>query len=97
MLPAIEQNVDQTVPDLAGRSQRAAVETIGPHAAGVSDPPVDRLRQANAEPLHPARQRGRAVGLDEQVQVVRLDREMHDAEVCGGRAREAARIARKIR
>ncbi|HLY37825.1 MAG TPA: hypothetical protein VKU61_07305 [Candidatus Binatia bacterium] len=90
MLPAVEQNVDQTIPHLAGRPQRAAVEAIGPNSASASDPTVDRLREADAEPLHPARQCGCPVGLDEQVQVVRLHREMHDAEVCGRREHEPA-------
>ena len=50
-------------------------------AAGAAQAAVDSAGDADAEPLHPARERPLVVGLDDQVQVVTQDREMNDAEV----------------
>ena len=53
--------------------------------------PVHRPRDADLQPLEPAREAGAIVGLDEQVDVVGLDRELEHAEAAarGGGQRVA--------
>ena len=89
MLAPVQQHVDEAIAHLPRRPQRPAVVALRPHATPTPESPVDRFRQADAEPLHPPSERLRPLGLDEQVYVVRLDREMHDAKGRGGGGCEA--------
>jgi hypothetical protein len=60
---------------------------VHPHAAATAELSIDRLRQTNSEALHPPREGRSLVGLDEQVHMIRLDREVHDPKPegrCGG-------------
>jgi hypothetical protein len=81
MLPAVQQDVDERVPNLTRRSQRAAVISVGPDVPGTSEPAVDCLRESDPESLHPAYEGPRPVRLDQQMDVVRLHGELHDAKI----------------
>src|SRR5947208_10842265 len=59
VLAPVQQHVDEAVAHLPRRPQRSAVVALCPHAAPTAEPPVDRLRQADAEPLHPPSERPR--------------------------------------
>jgi hypothetical protein len=95
VLPPIEQYVDQTVPYLAPRAQRTGVIAVGPDFACAADCAVDRLREADAEPLQAPSERPRSVGLDGEMNVVRLHREVDDSELIARRRCETAAHYRK--
>src|SRR5690242_17408862 len=57
---------------------------VGPDPPGTCEHAVDRLREADAEPLHAASERAGSLGFDEEMHVVRMDAEVDDAKR-GGR------------
>jgi hypothetical protein len=54
----------------------------------LADRSVEVLGGRNLESLHPRRQRGLVIGFDDQVHVVVLDAEVHDAKVFATSGRE---------
>src|SRR5262252_2471064 len=54
---------------------------IGPHSPTPSNEPVDAPRDANGEPTHPARQRLLGACFNEQMDMVRLYRELGDSKL----------------
>ncbi len=56
------------------------MEAVGEHAAAQPEHPVHGSCEPRAERLHAARQIPRARGLDDRVQVIALNRVVHDAE-----------------
>jgi hypothetical protein len=54
----------------------ARVIAVAPHGPATAQHAVDRLRDANGQSLTATRQAARLVGLDEQVDVVRLNAEL---------------------
>ncbi|MDQ3032777.1 MAG: hypothetical protein M3Y87_10195 [Myxococcota bacterium] len=75
----------------SARTHRSLVIAIREHRPGPVDHTVDRARDAHAEPLDPAHQGRPALGLGDQVRVIALHREVHDAhaEAIGRRADRA--------
>ncbi len=54
---------------------------VGKDVAAVAERAMSRARHANREPLHPPREGLLVRGLDDQVKVIGLHREMHDTKV----------------
>jgi hypothetical protein len=81
VLAHVEQHVSQSIPDFARSTKRSDV--IAPE----QDPPSKAehamrcASYARGDRLHPASQRVLARRLDDQVQMVALDRELGDAEL----------------
>jgi hypothetical protein len=76
MLRPILQHIEQRGSSLTGRLQLVRVVPIQEDAPLPVQGAIHRARHANGESLHPARKRTRIAGLDDQVQMVRLKREM---------------------
>ena len=81
MLPEIHQHVHDGVAGLARRGQRAGVVTVAPHGALAGEGVVDCVGRPDGEATRSAGQRPLILGLDHEMQVVALDREVHDPEV----------------
>jgi hypothetical protein len=64
------------------------VVAVGPDLTAAPENTVDGLREADSEPLHRAAER--LVRFDHQVNVIRLYREVHDAERVRGSGRKRA-------
>ena len=63
---------------------------IRPNPPDTSEVAIDRLRETDAESLHPAADGMCPVGLDQEVNVVRLHRKVNDAKVAARACGEAA-------
>jgi phage protein D len=74
------KHVDQRRAHLARRAQRAGVVAVAEDTTGATQKPVERSRDAHEQSLHAARERAPVGGLDDQVQVVRLDRMVNQAQ-----------------
>jgi hypothetical protein len=88
VLAKVEQDVNETVPNLARRRQRAGVIAAVPDLAGAPQSPVDRAGGSRGEAVQPADERVSRRGLDDEVDVIGLNREMRDAKIASVRARE---------
>jgi hypothetical protein len=72
MLASVVQDVDERVPDLAGRPERASMVAIAPDASMSAQGAIDRLCQADRKALDAAGESCGVVRFDEQVHVVVL-------------------------
>jgi hypothetical protein len=68
------------MPDLLGRAQRDGVIALREHLARTSEQPVDPHRDPDGEPAGAARQALLPGRLDDHVQVIRLDRVLHETK-----------------
>ena len=80
VLARVREDVDQRVAHHARRPQRTRVVTVAPDGAVATHRTVRGERAADRESAHAARELDGGVRLDDQVQVVGLDGEVHDAE-----------------
>jgi hypothetical protein len=78
MLSKVQQHVGETKAHLARRRERPGVVASAPYRAGAMGGPVHRQRAADRESVQTASQSAVRIGLDDQVQVVRLHRELND-------------------
>jgi len=76
MFAPILQDIDHGVPDLAWRPQCSRVEAICPDAPTPRENPVHTLRDADGEPLKPARERAHVQRFDEEMNVIALHGEV---------------------
>jgi len=74
VLRHVLEHVDQGVADLARGGQRPGVITIAPHSASASEGAIDGARHADGEAAEPIGQARPVVGLDDQVEMIRLGR-----------------------
>src|SRR5262249_53960382 len=79
MFPVLK-HVDDCMPGRARRRESARVVAFGEYSAAAAQDAVNRAGEPNREPLEAARENIGVVGLDQQVDVIGLHREMHDAE-----------------
>jgi hypothetical protein len=80
MLSEILQDVDQGVPHFARCPECAGMEAVCPNLSAAADGPIDRLRDADGEPLHAATQGDEAVAFDQQMDVIALHAEVDDSK-----------------
>lgn len=80
MLSKVEEHVDQGQAHLTRRAQGVGVVALVPDGAAATAGAVDGLGAANGEALQAAHKRLGVVGLDDQVDVVGLDREVNQAK-----------------
>jgi hypothetical protein len=91
VLAEIQEHVDQSQPHLARRSERVSVIALGPDRAVTCETAVDGAGATDAEARQAAREIVAGVGLDDEVQVVRLNRKVNEAEATtAGRGQSAA-------
>ena len=93
------------MPGLGRRLDDLGMVAVGEHRTPaararpvLADRGVQVLGRRDLKALHPRGKRALVVGLDEQVQVVALDAQVHDPEVlapCGGKCRLAHRLVRR--
>ena len=81
MTARVQQHVTKRVPDLTRRLQGAHMIAVGKHRPTASEHTIDRSGEPGTNGNHPARQRRSVVGLDEQMNVVRLHGEVRDPKV----------------
>jgi hypothetical protein len=65
MLPEVLEDVDQRIPDLPRRRERAGMIPIDPDFPAAAEQAIDRPCHANGEPLNAAAERAAAVGFEE--------------------------------
>ena len=70
----------EAVADFGGRAQDPGVEAVGEDAPATLHQAVEALGDADRQALDGPREGAAVVGLDEQVDVVALDGELHDAD-----------------
>jgi hypothetical protein len=80
VLADVEQHVAQGETYGARRLQHAGVIAIGKEPAGTPELPIDGASDADRKPLDPARKCPPILRLRDQVQVISLHREVHEAE-----------------
>ena len=80
MLFAIHQNIDETVTNFSRGSQCAGVKTSAPHRAPPHERAVTCAREANGQTNHAARKGRVVVGLYQQMKMIVLHAEVHDAK-----------------
>lgn len=76
----VQEHVSQRVAGLAGRSELASVIAVGEDATSTPRSAIDRAGEPDGQPLHPARERAPVRGLDDEVQVVSLNRIVEQAK-----------------
>ncbi len=92
VLFCVHQHVDDRVAHLAWGPQRMRVIALAPDASTHTEHSVHRSCKAGVQSAHAARERLLVVRFHDEVHVIRLHREMHDAK----RAAEDARPPRRI-
>ncbi|HEY3357408.1 MAG TPA: hypothetical protein VGQ83_29425 [Polyangia bacterium] len=81
MVERVAEHIHEHVPHLARRREVAAVVPVAPDPPAAREEPVDGARGADGQPAQRRRERAGVARLDDQVQVITLDREVHDAGV----------------
>jgi hypothetical protein len=87
----VEQDISERIAHFARRSQHAHVVAIRENRTGSREHPVHRFREPRTDRLHAAPERVPAVGFDDQMDVIALDRVVVQSEAvssarCGERA-----------
>jgi hypothetical protein len=80
VLAEIEKDVGEPAPDLARGAERVGMIALLPHCPAPAQRMVNGPCTADREPLNAAGERAGVVRLDDQVNVVRLHRELDDAK-----------------
>jgi len=80
VVPRVAHHVAERVAGLPRGGERAGVVALGEQLAPSVQRAVDAAGDAHREPLHAARERGGAAGLDDEMDVVGQDRELDDGE-----------------
>jgi len=70
----VGEHVNQSRPYLPRRRERSTMPAVGPESSAAPDQVVDRARDPDGQAPHPGRQLRSAARLDDQVDVVVLDR-----------------------
>jgi hypothetical protein len=78
MVPEILDHVPDRIRHFPQRLHDMCVEAICEYLSDPSGDPVEGAREANREPLDGAREHRRVIGLDDEVQMVPLNRVVHD-------------------
>jgi hypothetical protein len=91
VLSKIEEHVDKPIPDFAWRRERVGVVPVAPHGAAPSPDAIERAGQTAGEPVDAAAQAIAGVSFDDEMDVIRLNGEMHDAKVLAARRRKCRR------
>jgi len=81
MLARIEKDVRKRRPDFTRRPERAVVVSPVQDCAAPTEDPVHCARESRSETLDSIRERRSAVGFDQQVHVIVLERVVDDAEI----------------
>jgi len=88
MLPEVEENVDEAIAHFARRGEGARMIAIAPDGTPAAPDAIEGACCPAGEAVETAAQLVGGARFYEQVNVVGLDGEVHDAESVGGRARE---------
>jgi len=78
VLVPVAMHVLQRAPHLLEAAQDVRVITVGKDLPAPPELAIDGFGDANREPLHPARQATLVLRLEQQVNVIALDRELHE-------------------
>ena len=79
MVAEILQDVPDRIADFAASLQHVRMVSVQEYLSRTGSQPVQGLREAYREALDGARQHGRIVDFDDQMQMNALDRVVHDA------------------
>jgi hypothetical protein len=88
MFAEVEEHIDESSTSLARRGERAGVVALGPHWTSSANGAIYGARRADGEALDAADESEPFVGLDDQMDVIGLDREVNDAEGVAARGGE---------
>lgn len=80
MPSCVQEHVGNRVPDLPRRTENVEVVSIREHTASTMEGPVHRPREPRSDGLHARREIFAACCLDDRMQVIGLDRIMHDSK-----------------
>ena len=89
MLPPVLEDVDQAVADGTRRGGLPRVKPVSPHRTRAAQDAVDGLRDADHQALTASDESRRAVGLDQEMDVI-----VPDTEVEHAKGRPGARVER---
>jgi len=81
MMPSVQQHVPERIPNLCWGLQHPKVIAVCQDRADATEDAIDRTPEPRPDGLHPASQRRRIGGFDQQVRVIRLQRVVDDPEV----------------
>jgi hypothetical protein len=81
VVPQIQQHVGQRVPNLSRAAEHAQVVAFREHRAAARERAMHGSRDARADRFHPARKSRSVLRLDDQVNVITLERELRDAKL----------------
>ncbi len=87
-MASVKQHVGKSVANLARGAEQAKVVAPGKHGAAAVESSMDGSREARADRFQAATERETIAGLDDQVGVVALEREVDDSKIsalAGGR------------
>jgi hypothetical protein len=91
---SVEHDVRASAADLARRGEDVDVVAIGEDLARAAEDAVERPRDADIEAAHVARESGGAAGLGGEMDVVALNRPVHDGKALRHRLRH--RLANRL-
>jgi len=78
---SIQKHVAHRIPHLGRRPQHHMVKAVQQDTPLPPEHPVHGPRQASSQRIHPSTERTSIIGLDDQVQMVGLDRVVHEPKV----------------
>jgi hypothetical protein len=78
MMSMIVKDVDERTPDFERRAQGARVVPLREDGATPAETGIETTRESDREALHRARKRALSVCFGNQVNVIRLHREVHE-------------------
>ena len=81
----IVKHINESIPDFARRPQGSRMKSVAPDATAPSEDAVHTLRDAYGESLQPAGEHADVQCLDEEMDVIVLDRELQNSETVARR------------
>jgi hypothetical protein len=89
MFPPVLQDVDERKTHFARGCERPRVIAVPPHRPPPAESAVHRTREPDREALNAPRERAAIVRFEDEMDVVRLDGELEDAEALPRSPRQA--------
>jgi hypothetical protein len=90
VLAKIQKDVDKSVADFARGAESSSMIAVGEDLALADECSVDRVRETNGDSCHPTGKSDPIVGFYDQMNVIGLCGEMHDAKPIAPRFDESA-------
>jgi len=80
MLSEVQQNIDKSVPYLARRGERTSMIAVAPYGTAALPSTVERPGRPAVQRIETSAKIVAGISFDDEMDVIGLDGEMHDAE-----------------